>query len=163
FEALAAVERADKLLAAAGRADRPPRLLQLHRALSVAQRLEDIYYGSQRVSTPVAALLGKGGSDGSLNLSQPSAAEGFYYGRQQDPRFAKEFQNFGIDVDALDPAEAATRIVRTSIRQALVKALDNWAAVRRRARGEKDPGWQRLVEIARHADPNDLRNRCRDA
>jgi superkiller protein 3 len=163
FEALAAVERADKLLAAAGRADRPPRLLELHKALSMAQRLEDIYHGAQRVPAPVPALLGKVGSDGSVVLPQPSAEEEFFWGRQQDPRFAKEFQDFGIDVDALEPAEVATRIVRTTIREALVRALDNWATVRMRARGDKNPGWQKLVEIARQADPNDLRNRCRDA
>src|SRR5262249_45629297 len=163
LEALAAVERADILLAAAGRADRPPRLLELHKALSMAQRLEDIYHGAQRVPTPVLVLSGEGGSHGSLNLSQPTAEEEFYYGRQQDPRFAKEFRDFGIDVDALEPAEAAARIARTSIREALVKALDNWATVRRRARGDNDPAWKKLVEVARQADANDLRYRCRDA
>jgi serine/threonine protein kinase/Flp pilus assembly protein TadD len=162
-EALAAVERADKLLAAAGRADRPPRLLDLHKALSMAQRLEDIHYGTQRVPTPVAALSGNGESDDSLRVSQPAAEEEFYWGRQQDPRFAKDFQDFGIDVDALEPTETAARIARSSIRGALVRALDNWAAVRRRARGNEDPAWKKLVEIARQADPNDLRNRCREA
>src|SRR5262249_36795222 len=49
FEALAAVERADKLLAAAGRADRPPRFLELHKALSMAQRPAELYHGTQHI------------------------------------------------------------------------------------------------------------------
>jgi tetratricopeptide (TPR) repeat protein len=163
FEALAVVERADKLLAAAGRADRPPRLLELRRDLSVAQRLEDIHHGTESVSTPEPALLGKGGSDGGLKLSRPPAPEAFFWGREQDPRFAKEFRDFGIDVDALEPAAAAARVVRTSIRRALVQALDNWAVARRRSKGDTDPIWKKLVEIARQADPDDWRNRCRDA
>src|SRR5262249_11512454 len=73
------------------------------------------------------------------------------------------FREFGIDLDALEPAEAAARIGHTSIRQALVRALDEWAALRRRARGRKDPSWKRLVEIARQADPDEWRNRFREA
>jgi hypothetical protein len=42
-EALATVERADKLQAAAGRTERPARLLDLQKDLAMVQRLEDIY------------------------------------------------------------------------------------------------------------------------
>src|SRR5262249_40019136 len=116
-EALAVVERADKLLAAAGRTDRPPQLMQLHKELSPAQRLENIYQGArpQREPRPWHSL-----------------EEDFFWGREQDARFAGEFRDFGIDIDALAPAEAAARIGRTGIRTTLVQALDEWAALRKR-------------------------------
>src|SRR5262249_28759828 len=44
-----------------------------------------------------------------------------------------------------------------------VKALDEWAPFRKRSRAENDTTWQRLVEIARQADPDPWRNRCREA
>jgi serine/threonine protein kinase/tetratricopeptide (TPR) repeat protein len=149
-EALALVERAEKLLATAGREDRPPRLLALQKDFSMAKRLEEIY--------------GQSGA---------SEAE-FYMGRQQDERFAKAFQEFGIDLEALPPAEAADRIVATSIPRALVQALDEWAGMRKRARGNEayassstsffqDPFWKKLVEVARRADPDAWRNRVREA
>jgi tetratricopeptide (TPR) repeat protein len=59
--------------------------------------------------------------------------------------------------------EAATCIGRASIRQALVRALDKWAAIRKRARGENDSSWKKMVEIARQADPDEWRNRFREA
>jgi tetratricopeptide (TPR) repeat protein/tRNA A-37 threonylcarbamoyl transferase component Bud32 len=149
-EALALVERAEKLLATAGREDRPPRLLALQKDFAMAKRLEEIY--------------GQGGS---------SEAE-FYAGREQDERFARAFQEFGIDLEALPPAEAAELIVATSIPRALVQALDQWAGMRKRARGNEayaasstsffqDPFWKKLVEVARRADPDAWRNRVREA
>jgi tetratricopeptide (TPR) repeat protein len=157
-EALAAVERGDKLLASAGRADRPAQLLELHEELNLAQRLENIYQGAQREPTARAA-------DRSERDAGPrSFAEGeFFWGREQDTRFAKEFRDFGIDIDALAPAEAAARISRTGIRAALVQALDEWTAMRKRTRGDKDTGWKKLLEVARQADGDDWRNRFREA
>jgi tetratricopeptide (TPR) repeat protein len=158
-EALAEVEGADKLLAAAGRTDRPPRLLELQRELGLAQRLDEIYRG------PQGMLFVTGGQDRDQRArpAQAAAEEEFFWGREQEPRFAGAFREFGIDVDALAPAEAAARIGRTSVRQALVRAVDEWAVLRRRARGKQDLSWRRLVEVARLADPDAWRNRVRDA
>jgi tetratricopeptide (TPR) repeat protein len=160
-EALAVVERGDKLLASARRVDRPARLLELHKELNLAQRLEDIYQGAQREQTRLPAagrVAGRGDAE-----PAHSAEEEFFWGREQDARFAAEFRDFGIDIDALVPAEAAARIGGTGIRLALVQALDEWAVLRKRARGDNDPGWKKLVEVARWADGDDWRNRFREA
>src|SRR5262249_24758316 len=79
-----------------------------------------------------------------------------------DAQFAEAFLEFGIDINGLEPAEAAARIGRTTISQALVRALDEWAAMRKRAHGV-DEFWKKLIEIARQADPDEWRNRFREA
>ena len=161
-EALAAVERADQLLASAGRAERPARLLDLHQELQLARRLEDIHQGAQSQKTSLPAARGAKGIAGDRG-PRHSAEEEFFRGRDQDRQFASEFRDFGIDIDALAPAEAAARISRTGIRPAIVQALDEWAAMRKRNRGDKDPGWKKLLEVSRLADADDWRNRCREA
>jgi tetratricopeptide (TPR) repeat protein len=162
-EALAVVDRADKLLAVAGRKERPSRLLELRKDLSMAERLETIYREPQ-VHPRANAIFSKSqGSEYPTKTSQLAAEEEFFLGRQQDARFAKAFQEFGIDIDALPPAEAAARIERTSVRRALVKALDQWATMRQRARATKDPSWKKLIELAGQADPDEWRSRFRAA
>src|SRR5262249_32472549 len=90
--------------------------------------------------------------------------EEVYSGRQQDTEFDKAFRDFGIDIEALDPTEAAALITNhQAIYAVLVKSLDEWASLRRRARGDNDASWKKLVQTARAADPDDWRNRCRDA
>jgi tetratricopeptide (TPR) repeat protein len=141
-EAQAPVERADKLLASAGRTDRPPRLRELQKELDMARRLEDLY------RDPAEADVTTG--DWAL-----------------DARFARAFQEFGIDIDALDPADSAALIGRKSIRQDLIKALDDRAAMRRRryrdTRINDERNWKKLVELAQKADGDEGRNRVRAA
>jgi tetratricopeptide (TPR) repeat protein/serine/threonine protein kinase len=163
-EALAVVERADKLLASANRKDRPARLLELQDELWMAQRLEDIYQEPKADRRARTILSGSAAdADGTLPPQQDSSEEEFFRGRKQDERFAKAFRDFDIDVDALAAEEAVARIGRTRIRPAFVKALDEWAAMRKRARGGKDQSWTTLVEIARQADPDEWRTPFREA
>src|SRR5262249_47768317 len=99
-----------------------------------------------------------------LRPPRPSSPEqDFFTGRQADAEYARAFQDFGIDIDALSPAEAAAQIMGRGVSPALVKALDEWGPLRRRARSQDDPGWKKLVEIARLADPDPGRIRCREA
>jgi hypothetical protein len=161
-EALSLVERAEKLLAAAKRKDRPPQLLDLQKNLSMAERLEEIYGEPRRVKASVPTASGRGTDQTDQAQPEPSEEE-FFEGRRQDERFAKAFQEFGIDLETLPTAEAAARIMDTSIHRALVQALDEWVAMRKRARGDGDPLWKKLVEVARQADPDEWRNRFRDA
>jgi tetratricopeptide (TPR) repeat protein len=87
---------------------------------------------------------------------------------QTDHHYAQEFRDYRIDVDALEPAEAAKRIRSRTNRGALVAALDDWAATRwgyaefgdRRWRGLR---WRHLLAVARAADPDENRNRLRAA
>jgi tetratricopeptide (TPR) repeat protein len=86
-----------------------------------------------------------------------------FWNRQQDADFATAFRDFGIDIDALDPAAAAAAMTRSSIRRSLVKGLDQWVPWRQRALGDNPSGWRKLIEIARLADPDPWRNLCREA
>jgi tetratricopeptide (TPR) repeat protein len=159
-EALAAVNRADELLAAAGRTERPQRLVQLREELGMVERLEAIPRAKGEAKTR-GAIVG----DPEYRPQPAGLSEDYYFrGWQPDENFAEVFRAFGIDVDALTPEEAAAQIQRRSVHPALVKALDEWAPLRRSARGESNAGWKKLVAIARLADPPDpWRNRCREA
>src|SRR5262249_7974861 len=73
-DALAEVERAEKLLRAAGRVEPPPRLHELQKDLTCAQRLEQIH-------------------------SNPKTEE-FWQGQEPDAAYAQTFAQEGIDVTA---------------------------------------------------------------
>ncbi|MHC4913422.1 MAG: protein kinase domain-containing protein, partial [Planctomycetota bacterium] len=80
-----------------------------------------------------------------------------------DREYAEAFREYGVDVEALGPEEAGIRVAGAAIAVDLAAALDDWAWLRRAKRQlrEKDPA--RLVAIARRADPDEWRNRLRDA
>jgi serine/threonine protein kinase len=166
-EALALLQRMEQLLDAAGRTERPARLLELNKAVAIARRLEGIYQGPRRDVRPRPLPLGPDGYE--TAAPQDAYDEAFFWGRRQDADFAEVFRDLGIDIEALSVDEAAANIRRQSIRTALVRALDGWATFRKRSRGElrsqgeTDSLWKKLIEIARQADGDDWRNRCREA
>jgi tetratricopeptide (TPR) repeat protein len=89
--------------------------------------------------------------------------EGPYDYDRADSSYAEAFREYGIDVEALEPAEAAARIRARMIRLELTTAVDIWADRRRQARPPGDEGWKRLLAVARAADLDVWRNRLRDA
>jgi serine/threonine-protein kinase len=81
-----------------------------------------------------------------------------------DATYGKAFRGFGIDVDALEPAEAAKRIgARPALKPFLIAALDDWVVPRKQARPDDPAGWQRLLAVARAADPGPWRDALREA
>ena len=80
---------------------------------------------------------------------------------RKKPAYAKSFREYGIDVNALDPGEAARRIRARTIPVELTTALDDWASVSRM--GGNDNEARHLNAVARLADPDRWRNRTRDA
>ncbi|MFI5460714.1 MAG: tetratricopeptide repeat protein [Isosphaerales bacterium] len=84
-------------------------------------------------------------------------------GSTRDAAYEDAFREAGIDIAALPPAEAGTKIKArpTAVSLALAAALDYWAAVRRASRGDQ-AGARRLTEAARLADPDPWRNRLRE-
>jgi tetratricopeptide (TPR) repeat protein len=81
-----------------------------------------------------------------------------------DQDYANAFQRFGIDVEALDPADAAERIRARGVAVELAAAVDCWALRRRERAAEADAEkWQRLVQVAQLADPDERRQQVRDA
>jgi tetratricopeptide (TPR) repeat protein len=80
-----------------------------------------------------------------------------------DSAYERLFREFGIDLRALAPEQAAARMRATSIHLELALALDHWAHLKREPR-KPDPDWRaRLMAVARLADPDPWRNRVRDA
>jgi tetratricopeptide (TPR) repeat protein/serine/threonine protein kinase len=157
----AALERAVKLLASAGRRERPARLTDLQKDLDMGRRLEEISREPPRDLPTDLTRLAFGVVEG--ELPSPSREEAFFWFRDQDAQFANAFRKFDVDIDALEPPEAAARLRRTSIRKALVEALDEWAALRRHAWGDKDARWRKLVAITRQVDPDPRRDEFRRA
>jgi tetratricopeptide (TPR) repeat protein/tRNA A-37 threonylcarbamoyl transferase component Bud32 len=85
--------------------------------------------------------------------------------------YGQAFREYGIDIEALTPEEAAARIASRPIRVDLATALDRWGNVVRRKGvnlgdwgldGEKGVALRaRLRRIARLADPDEVRDRLR--
>jgi serine/threonine protein kinase/Flp pilus assembly protein TadD len=74
--------------------------------------------------------------------------------------YAAAFGWYGLEVEGLDPREAAERVRSRPIRLQLAAALDDWAYARRKS---GLPGWDRLLAVSRAADPDPWRDRLRDA
>lgn len=78
-------------------------------------------------------------------------------------QYEEAFRDAGIlSEDTDDPSEVATKITESSTREALIGALDAWAACNNDSQGR--PRRDRLLFIARLADPDPLgwRQRARD-
>jgi tetratricopeptide (TPR) repeat protein len=145
-EALEAIKRAEGFLAGMpSRIDLGGRVVQLRRDVEMAIRLEDIWL--RRHET--------GESHGEWRVRQLQSA-------RVDREFAEAFRAFGIEMDALDPLEAGERIRASTIRLQLATALDGWKLIRN-TNPEGNGDERRLYLAARHADPDPVRNRLRDA
>jgi serine/threonine-protein kinase len=83
--------------------------------------------------------------------------------KRTDAEYAAAFRDFGIDLDQLDPKAAGRRIAQRSAPVELCSFVDDWAFVRRRARGlREEASWQRLIAAAQAADPDPWRVALRD-
>lgn len=79
-----------------------------------------------------------------------------------EAEYSAAFRAYGVDVDALEPAEAGERLKASKIAVQLANALDQWAFIRKREGPRFRPEASRLVAIAKIADPDDWRNKLRD-
>jgi serine/threonine protein kinase/Flp pilus assembly protein TadD len=137
--AKAALGRAEALLnAGASDEERRREVSQWRADLGLAARLEDIRLQQ-------AARVG---GDLDLQGSDPASA------------YREAFCEYGIDVGALDADEAARRIRASAVKRQLVSALHDWAWGKVRLR---QGGWERLIEVARKADPDPWRDRFLEA
>jgi serine/threonine protein kinase/Flp pilus assembly protein TadD len=137
-EALSAARRAEGILVGGVGAD--PDLRRQARTLvedlEMARRL-------QEARLQAGAVM----KDGHFN---PGAA---------DKAYATAFQEYGLDIDGLDPKAAAEQIRTRYIQWQLVAALDDWALTQRALKSE---GWKRRLAVARVIDPDVWRNHLRD-
>jgi serine/threonine protein kinase/tetratricopeptide (TPR) repeat protein len=86
---------------------------------------------------------------------------------QTDAAYARVFRDIGIDIDALPPEEAGRRIRTHLTWKWLTEALDEWAWVRHEIIFPKPPAPEaglskkHLLQVARAADPDELRTQAR--
>ncbi len=107
--------------------------------LALAVKLDDIRYRKWR-------WVSRGGGKGAAD---PKSAA---------PHYRAALAEYGLDLATLDPATAAKRIATSDLKIELVAAVDDWAL------WESDAGLRdRLLEVARRADPNAWTDRLRDA
>jgi serine/threonine protein kinase/tetratricopeptide (TPR) repeat protein len=135
--ALGMVRQTNTLLAGAGAdAELRRQLAELERDLEMAATLEEIRLGL---------------SDGK---------EGFFDWQWALAEYAKAFERYGIDVETLEPTEAAKRIRTRSIPEELSAALADWANLRM----ARDPkGQKRLLSVIRAIDPDSRSQRLYEA
>jgi tetratricopeptide (TPR) repeat protein len=81
-----------------------------------------------------------------------------------DTDYSRAFREYGIEAEALPEAEVTARVAASQIKFDLVLALGNWAEWLRTEKRPQDPArWQRLLAIARAADPEPWRQRLQVA
>jgi serine/threonine protein kinase len=139
-EALSAALRAGAILSDGGSQELQKRAADLRKDLQMVLRLESIPLEGSRST-----------SDG-----------GFDFARE-DQAYAEAFREFGVDARVLGAQEIADRTSATTIRLELASELDNWFFTRWMLRPEGDEFAKKLMAAARLADPDELRNRIRDA
>ena len=135
-EARKALEVAEKLAASGSPAELVERVRQARKDLDMVAELEE---------TP---LLETQIHEGGFDLA--GVLEGY----------GKAFQKYGIDVEIMEPAEAAARIRASDIGEQLIVALDGWASLLPTEDRER---FRRLVEVAGRADGDDQRKQLRQA
>jgi tetratricopeptide (TPR) repeat protein/tRNA A-37 threonylcarbamoyl transferase component Bud32 len=152
-EALSAARRAESLLAA-GSGDP-----DLHR------RVQELGTTLEQEATAAQARAAAAAADRNLldRLAEIRSQRGDEFSKADtDADYARAFRDYGIEVEALDPQEVAARIRARPpvVGLALTAALDDWA-LDRRQRLPGSAGWQRLLQVARAADPDAWRDRLR--
>jgi tetratricopeptide (TPR) repeat protein len=137
-EALEAAKRAEGILAQCGDGELGGRVARLRKDLEMVVRLEEIRLPGLGVQ--------RGGD-----------------AAREDRAYGDAFRDYGIDVEALAPAEAAALVRDRAVHVQLIVAVDRWAKRRKESRPPEDAGWKRLVAVAAAADPDELRRRLRQA
>jgi tetratricopeptide (TPR) repeat protein/serine/threonine protein kinase len=140
YEALSAALRAEGLLRqAGGHPGLQPRVDEMLWAVRLLLRLE------------------------LARLSTSAVRDGHFDLKGADEEYERAFAEFALDVLAGNTAEAVARIQERRIGLELAAFLDHWAVTRREARGAADPGWRKLLDVARQADPDEGRAQVREA
>ena len=119
----------------------PDRLAEVEQALQdlkFVERLDDIRYRKWLWITE---------GDGKGHFNEKIAS----------PAYRQAFAERDLNLTTLDPAVAARRIAASAVKAELVAAVDDWAQY------EPEPGLRdRLLEVARRADPGSWTDRLRD-
>ena len=136
-EAMAALRRAEGLLGSGKTSDGfPQRVRRWRTDLDLVARLDEI------------------------RLEVSATKDDHFDWAAADPAYRDAFRGYGLDILALDPIDAASRLRASAIHEQLVASLDDWVQANSLARL---PGTDHLLAVARAADPDVWRDRLRDA
>jgi serine/threonine protein kinase/Flp pilus assembly protein TadD len=94
---------------------------------------------------------------------QANVGDGYLILGQADRDYATAFREYGIDLLARSPADAAAAIRKRAIQADLAAALHDWLHIRLSAKRPDPDGVSRLVQVLGAADPDPLRAGLRDA
>ena len=117
------------------------------RLAEVQQALQDVAFVEQLDDIRYRKWLWIKDAGGSGNFNDRIAA----------PEYRRAFAERDLDLKTLDPAESARRIAASAVKAELVAAVDDWA-LHEPEQGLRD----RLLDVARRADPGAWTNRLRD-
>jgi serine/threonine-protein kinase len=98
-----------------------------------------------------------------LRLEQVATISNNQREAELDERFAKAFQDYGVDLASADPVPAMKRIRERDIAEEVALALDDWARIRRKVQGTRSEKAENLYYIAMDLDPEPRRQRMRKA
>jgi tetratricopeptide (TPR) repeat protein len=143
-EAISAADRAEELLARGDNLDLLQRARDLRKDLVMGKRLEGIRLLRGEVNEK---------DIDHVHIDETGV----------DSEYEQAFRDYGIDIARLDIQEAAERLRATGMRLELAAALEDWSWNRRLWRTKDDTTWKNLLDLARAADPDEWRNRLRDA
>src|SRR5262249_45981408 len=80
-----------------------------------------------------------------------------------DRRYGEIFREFHLDVDAGSAEEVGRRMGDSTVALEVASLLDGWAMLRRELTARDEARWQRLLGVARAADPDAWRGHLREA
>jgi tetratricopeptide (TPR) repeat protein/tRNA A-37 threonylcarbamoyl transferase component Bud32 len=134
-EARQALERAEGRLGDGGPSELRRRVEQARADVEMARELDEIRLGQSALKDDHFDVLSAG------------------------PKYARAFQRYQLDVDALEPGAVIARIRASAIRPRLLAALDDWSqlrkekeTLRRIADGADDDEWRRRMRAVKTAD-----------
>jgi Flp pilus assembly protein TadD len=93
-----------------------------------------------------------------IRLDKLELVEGISFDPARAPRYESAYKEHGLDCVDGDEQALAARMARSTVREALIGALDDWAS------RERDlPRREKLMRVARAADPDPWRDSFRAA
>jgi serine/threonine protein kinase/Flp pilus assembly protein TadD len=159
-EALAELKRAEGLLASGEGSEELGRRVRRWRTdLGLVQRLDRIRL-EKGFSGRLAEVTPSGKKVGQYHWLPAKPGTRSAGGADQDHDYQVAFRSHGLDLDALDPEEAATRIRASAVQETLLAAIYDWLLNRWEATPQ---GGKKLLEVARRLEADPWRARFLDA
>jgi serine/threonine-protein kinase len=133
-------------------------------ALTAARRAGDVLASGDSAALRDRAARTRTDAETALRLEEIELRragrmqDGHYDYARAEADYAAAFRDYGIDLAALDPDQAAERVRASALRDTLTAALDQWSRINLETDAE---GCARLLAIAAKADPDPWRRRFR--